>query len=173
MKVLSDVPVSRNWYKTVSNLYENSFWSFQPDRFSRSYVYWIQTNKQKVKLLSFIFYILSFIFYLLYFIFYLSFFIFYLLAVIFYILSFIFYILYFIFYLFSFIFYFSNLLTFLFYLLSLIFWLLFFITDEWDILICLVENWFLFILDSLVVSCYIKQHVKARKAKISSQILLR
>ena len=25
MKVLSDVPVSRNWYKTVSNLYENSY----------------------------------------------------------------------------------------------------------------------------------------------------
>jgi len=23
MKVISDVPVSRNWYKTLSNLYEN------------------------------------------------------------------------------------------------------------------------------------------------------
>jgi len=25
MKVLSDVPVSRNWYKTVLKLYENSY----------------------------------------------------------------------------------------------------------------------------------------------------
>ena len=24
-KTLSDVPVARNWYKTVSNLYENSY----------------------------------------------------------------------------------------------------------------------------------------------------
>ena len=25
MKVISDVPVSKNWYKTVSNLYKNSY----------------------------------------------------------------------------------------------------------------------------------------------------
>jgi len=43
MKVISDVPVSRNWYKTVSNSYRNSYiWSRTPT--NESAVYWSRVS---------------------------------------------------------------------------------------------------------------------------------